>query len=475
MVKSFLGQISVIGYAFIPTTWIFIVYSLINPGKDLSKKTKILLLTIPIFSVIIALTNPWTGWFYSNITVPNPGFYQLQLFYTPNFAQEILYLYNTLITISVIFSLLKELIYGNKIYKNSYILTFITSIIALIICLMTFTSVYPGFSWGLLAYLTIYIILVVDIFLYGAFEVIPIVNENVIKELDVGILFFNNENKLFGLNPVIKELGINNNDLKSSVGTVFKNKVDILDFYYDEDQKTMEFLKNDKWYEINKTIMLNEGHKFGTILSFNDVTNRVYEINQKDLLVKEVHHRVKNNLQIILSLLNLDLRFNSDNPMGVIEDTRLRLNYMATLHEKLYSSSSDNEINIGEYLPDIACGLFNMYNSSIDIQEDIEDVMIDLDLAVSLGLILTEIINNTIKYAFSNKNGTFYIKFKSNNDKGVLDLYDDGVGLPENFSFEDSTGLGMTVIKSVTTQIEGEISIVPDKGTHFRIIFSLIN
>ena len=190
IIKSFLGQISVLGYGFLPTIWLFLIYKLINPGKDLSKRVKISLLIIPIVMIIVALTNPWTGWFYSNITLPPSGFYQLQLFYTPNFGEHVLYVYNILITVCVSFYLLKGLLYGNKIYKSSYILTFITSIIALMICLLKFTSIYPGFSWGLLAYLIIFIFLAIAIFMYDAFEVIPIVNENVIQEIDTGILFF---------------------------------------------------------------------------------------------------------------------------------------------------------------------------------------------------------------------------------------------------------------------------------------------
>jgi len=192
------------------------------------------------------------------------------------------------------------------------------------------------------------------------------------------------------------------------------------------------------------------------------------------MLVKEVNHRVKNNLQIILSLLNLDLRFHPNDPMSVLSDTRSRLNYMSMLHEKLYSTGDTTEVDLESYLYDISNGLFNMYNSNIELKIDVDDVKIDLDLAVSLGLILTEIINNTIKYGFPNEEyGNFSIKFIKQDKIGVLDLYDDGVGLPDGFDFESSNGLGMTVIKSLTTQINGECFIVPDEGAHFRIRFPL--
>ncbi|MDD2644078.1 MAG: sensor histidine kinase [Methanobacteriaceae archaeon] len=209
------------------------------------------------------------------------------------------------------------------------------------------------------------------------------------------------------------------------------------------------------------------------VIFAQDVTKNEEELKQKDMLIKEVHHRVKNNLQIILSLLNLDLRFNSNDPLSIIEDTRIRLNYMAQLHEKIYKSSINNNIDLKDYLVDIASGILTMYNSSIKINSDMDSVIVDLDLAVPLGLILTEIINNTNKYAFPEKDGNFYIILRLNGDKAILDLYDDGLGLPENFKFEDSVGLGMTVIKSLTQQLEGEISIVPDKGAHFKLILPI--
>jgi two-component sensor histidine kinase len=147
---------------------------------------------------------------------------------------------------------------------------------------------------------------------------------------------------------------------------------------------------------------------------------------------------------------------------------------MANLHEKLYTSGDATEVNLKDYLPDIAKSLLNMYDSNINVFESIDSCLIDLDLAVSLGLILTEIINNTVKYAFpNNEEGHFFIKFHQKKDMGVLEFFDDGVGLPEGFDFDSSNGLGMTVIKTLTNQIEGESEIVSDKGAHFKIVFPL--
>ncbi|MDD2644047.1 MAG: histidine kinase dimerization/phosphoacceptor domain -containing protein [Methanobacteriaceae archaeon] len=474
ILKSFFGQICVLGYAFIPVFLLILTYTIINNGKDLSKKLKIALLCIPVIFCLVALSNPLTGWYYNNITYPNPGFYQLQLHYIPNFGEIILRTYNFLMIFPVIFMNLKALIQDkNSEYSTIYKIMISVGISIVLINLFVFTKFEPGFSWGLLSILVGYIVLFFAINLYNPFEVLPIVNSKIINEIDICILFFDEKNKLLSVNQACTDLNIFNNTLYQSPENVFKDKPEIIDFYYKSDLDSFRFKLNDKWLEIDKSEMKEENQKLGTILSIEDVTSNIFELEQKDLLVKEVHHRVKNNLQIILSLLNLDLRFNSDDYMSVINDTRLRLSYMASLHEKLYNSSSNNNIKINDYLPDIALGIFNMYNSHIKIVKDLEDVNVNIDIAISLGLILTEVINNTIKYAFPKEDGHFFIRFKTQNGKGILDLYDDGVGLPEGYKIEDSTGLGMTVIQSVTSQINGELKIIPDKGTHFRIKFPL--
>ncbi len=205
-----------------------------------------------------------------------------------------------------------------------------------------------------------------------------------------------------------------------------------------------------------------------------DITKTRIELNQKDMLVKEVHHRVKNNLQIILSLLNLDLKFNNDNLMVVIEDTKARLSYMTSLHEKIYKSSEFQKVDLKNYFPDIVENLLHMYESNIKFHSDLESEVVDLDTAIPLGLILTEIINNATKYAFPEKEGNFYIKYNNiDNESGVVDFWDDGVGFPKDFDYENTDSLGLTVIKSLTSQINGEFIIVPDNGAHYQVSFPI--
>jgi two-component sensor histidine kinase len=311
------------------------------------------------------------------------------------------------------------------------------------------------------------------VYLYDAFDVVSLVNENVIYDINVGILYFDS-NILKSLNSLSTLLGVKKDDINKDVNIIFNDNPEFLSFYNDDDLNKTLILFNGEWIEVKKNIIVEGKDNLGKVFTLNNVSSRVSELEQKDMLVKEVNHRVKNNLQIILSLLNLDIRFHPDEPEIVIDDTRSRINYMFTLHDKIYRSNSSTDTNIKDYLPDIAKSLLQMYDMNVKVWEDLDEAMINLDLAIPLGLMLTEVINNLVKYAYpGSDNGNFFIKFKFKGSMGVLDLYDDGVGLPDSFDFESSTGLGMTVIKSLTSQIDADTFIIPDEGAHFRIIFPL--
>lgn len=474
IIKSFFGQFSALGYLLLAPMWVLLVYTLTHNQKDLSNKYKYPLLLIAIVTLIIAFTNPWTHLYYSNISLPTHISYKLQLSYTGTWIFMLSNIYEMIISVICVLMLLIAIVKGSKIYRKSYLVVFIATIIGQLIVLLTFTPIYPGLSFAVLAYTIVFIFFSIAVPLYNAFDIVNEVNEIAIDDMNIGILSFNNQNNLSSVNNACQYIGITKNQLNQNAGSVFKELPDLLNFYNNNDLKVYDFQYKNQWLEIKKSDIIEEDDYLGKALTVTNITSRMWELNQKDMLVKEVNHRVKNNFQIILSLINLDLRYHPNDPLSVLNDTRSRLNYMSTLHEKLYNSEHYTEVDINDYLPDIAKGLLSMYNSNINLNYELEPVMVDLDLSVSLGLILTEVINNTIKYAFpTGKPGNFYMKFLKENNYGVLDLYDDGKGLPDDFDFESSTGLGMTVIKSLTAQINGEAMIIPAEGSHFRIKFPL--
>ena len=159
-------------------------------------------------------------------------------------------------------------------------------------------------------------------------------------------------------------------------------------------------------------------------------------LNEKEVLLKEIHHRVKNNLQIISSLLNLQARQTTDPLLlQAMQDSQSRVRSMALIHEKLYQSQSLAKIDFGEYVKSLAADLFRSYKHNfmgIHLNVQVDEVSLDLDHAVSCGLILNELMTNALKYAFpDSRNGTIWVELRTNSEHILsLRVADDGVGLP---------------------------------------------
>ena len=206
-------------------------------------------------------------------------------------------------------------------------------------------------------------------------------------------------------------------------------------------------------------------------------------LKEKEILLREVHHRVKNNLQVVSSLLNLQAGKISDKGFReTLEQSRNRIRSIALVHEKLYQTGNFAEINIKEYSRSLLSELFRVYLADpqkIQIRTEIEDVNIPLMYAIPCGLILNEIISNTLKYAFP-KDHVFKIKpeifvtLKTLPDNNLqLCAGDNGIGLPADYQLTDSSSLGLYLIRILSTeQLDGKIEIDNKKGTIFTITFN---
>lgn len=206
--------------------------------------------------------------------------------------------------------------------------------------------------------------------------------------------------------------------------------------------------------------------------TFNDLETTLEE---KDVLLKEVHHRVKNNLQIILSLLNLDSRFNEKNPQETINATINRINSMALIHEKIYGSTDLAHVNIKEYIEEETQSLIEIYNKeNIKLEFDLDNIELDIEKAIPIGLIINELVHNTIKYAFpNNENGILNISLKSNKKIVSLIVKDNGIGIPDSINIFNSSSLGFIVINNLISQIDGNLLKLNCPGSAFKIEFSI--
>ena len=202
-------------------------------------------------------------------------------------------------------------------------------------------------------------------------------------------------------------------------------------------------------------------------------------LQEKEVLLKEVHHRVKNNLQVIDSLFRHQCRhINNDQVIYILKECQNRVTSMALLHEKLYNSKNLSEINIAEYIRSLAVSLFNSYSNYGNlpkIKVDIEQVFLDFDLALNCGLIINELVTNSLKYAFPNgKVGEININFfKLNSHDYKLIIRDNGVGFSTEPELKNIKSLGLKLVRSLVRQLDGEVEINNINGTEFKIIFPL--
>ncbi len=224
----------------------------------------------------------------------------------------------------------------------------------------------------------------------------------------------------------------------------------------------------------------------GNIMGIVCIGNNIVEIkeakdkikaslNEKELLLRELHHRVKNNLQIILSLINLQSNGIKDQQdLEIFRESQSRVKSLAIIHEKLYQSADFASINFEEYIQSLVSYLLSYYSTiSITVDIDVEkDLILNMDTAVPCGLIINELVTNSIKFAFPGvKTGKIYIKLHYEYGSLILIIGDDGIGLPDGMDFESSEKLGLQLVKTLTDQLEGTIQYNGENGAEFRIKF----
>lgn len=207
-------------------------------------------------------------------------------------------------------------------------------------------------------------------------------------------------------------------------------------------------------------------------------------LKEKEILLREIHHRVKNNLQVVQSLLNLQAGKMKD-PLAIeaFRDSRDRIRAMALVHEKLYQSVNLAFIDMSDYLKNLGIRIFHssqVYSDLVQFKVEARDIHLGVDMAVPVGLIVTELISNALKYAFhclkkegSGKEGKgeLFLRFSQGEGNFILIVADNGIGLPEEIDLSTTDSLGFQLVTALVEQLHGTIEVIREKGTAFRITF----
>jgi len=200
-------------------------------------------------------------------------------------------------------------------------------------------------------------------------------------------------------------------------------------------------------------------------------------LKEKEVLLQEIHHRVKNNLQIVSSMLNLQTEKLSDpKAIELFKESQNRVRSIALFHEKLYQSRDLGRVEIGEYIRGLANGSFATYGVNPDdivLTVQTEDIPLEVDAAISCGLIVNELVSNALKHAFpGRRQGQVAVTLSAAGTDVVLAVADDGVGFPADLDFRSPGTLGLKLVAIFTEQVRGTMDLTREPGTKFTLRFT---
>ncbi|MBD2516956.1 PAS domain S-box protein [Nostoc sp. FACHB-973] len=199
---------------------------------------------------------------------------------------------------------------------------------------------------------------------------------------------------------------------------------------------------------------------------------------EKEVLLKEVHHRVKNNLQIVSSLLQLQSHTLTDpEVIKVLRESQNRIESISLIHKNLYTSANIGQIDVGDYIHNLAASLlisYQIFPGRISLETDIDSVSLNVDQAIACGLVINELISNSLKHAFPNQQaGIIRIALRNLDNSIEMTIQDNGIGLPDNLDWRNTASLGLSLVYDlVTEQLEGDITLERNHGTVFKIQFT---
>ncbi len=258
---------------------------------------------------------------------------------------------------------------------------------------------------------------------------------------------------------------------------------------YDLELELVSAKGSHKWVRSICHPIVHNGHVLRVRGSFQDITERKHSeealrssLEEKEALLKEVHHRVKNNLQIVASLLNLQQsRSRGQDVSDVLRDTRNRVRSMAILHEVLYRSGNLARINFAVYISELCVQLLRSYGqktAGIKLDKQVAPIGLALEHAVPCGLIVSELVSNSLKHGFpGNRGGRVQIELQPDGKRQVfvLCVSDDGVGLPPDFDVSKAATLGLKLVSNLAGQLGGELSVErpSEGGAAFRVVFPI--
>ncbi|MBI9107914.1 MAG: PAS domain S-box protein [Spirochaetales bacterium] len=294
--------------------------------------------------------------------------------------------------------------------------------------------------------------------------------ETIFESLPFDFWINDNENKTYMQNSFSKALW---GDVKGRHPDEVADNENVVEYWLETTEKALkgEVVSGEISYIVDgrtkyfKNIIApihDEDRIFG-ILGMNiDITDLKEALNARDMLLKEIHHRVKNNLQMIISIINLESSHPCcDEGAGILADIISRIEAVSLIHEKLYATDSNNLVHSADYLRELIDHLVsNITTADIQVVFELEDVVLAIDRVLVLGLITNELVTNAVKYAFTSPSGNIlFVTLEEKDDEITVVIADNGPGLPDGFDLESVRSLGFRMINVLAEQLGGGVEM----------------
>jgi PAS domain S-box-containing protein len=490
--KVFWNKVQFLGAVIAPVAWLNYALRYAGHEKWLTRRRVVLLGLVPFITLLFAFTNEAHGLLWSQVTLNTDApFLVLKETFGAWFWFFVVYAY-ALVLIGV-FLLVQLVVRSRHLYRWQ------GSALLLGACVPWSASIldvfglnpFPHFRPTSLAFVVTSLTVAWNLDRLQKEDIVPVARGTVVESMSDGVIVLDKQNRIIDLNPAAQNLfqGAVSEIIGQPVKQVWHEWPSEMALSRDEIEKGKEIAPGEagdrRAYDVRTSPLTDwRGHVAGRVVVLRDITERKQaeeqiraSLEEKDVLLKEVHHRVKNNLQIVSSLLNLQSRSVADGAtLEMFRDSQARVKSIALIHEKLYQSPDLARIDFAGYARDLVAHLFQSYQihpGVIRLRIDVADVSPGLDTAIPCGLIINELVSNALKHAFpEDREGEIYVGLHLEDDQTVLTVSDDGIGLPVALDFLDTESLGLQLVVTLVKQLEGSIELDDGKGTAFKIAFT---
>ena len=491
--KVFWDKVQFLSMTVVPLLWLSYTLQFTGHEKWVTRRNLLLLAIVPVILTFLAFTNEYHRLIWGRVVLSDENIL-FELEKTYNIGYTLFLVYSYVLILAGIFLLVRMLVHARlPYYQQNKTLLF-----AVFFPLAGITLYLLGVSPFLDIGADIYIIVVIISIVAWSFvqlwlgDVVYVALGTVVESIDDSVLVLDLQNRIVDANSsALHLIGFP----MSEAGGQFIQQVwpHLFDFvehvHYAEDTErevTMDLEEEKHIYDVRISPLIDWRNRItGHVVVLRDISRRKQteekikaSLEEKEVLLKEIHHRVKNNLQIISSLLSLQSEYVKDTRcIESLEESRNRIRTMALVHEKLYQSENLASINLKEYVKSLVSGLVRSYRVNTDRitpKIKVEDIFLGVDTAIPCGLIINELVSNALKHAFPDRKGEITVTLHSFDDIIELIVSDNGIGIPDNIDFKAAETLELHLVTILAEdQLEGEITLDKRKGTSFKITFKI--